>query len=67
MNQLFLLKLIDEMLDGDKPSPEKIHCAKTIIKNLIEYHQVVPNAPTPILDEDLDREAALAKAELLNS
>ena len=42
MNQLFLLKLIFDLLE-DKPTKYKIDCAKKILKGMIDEYSGVPS------------------------
>lgn len=67
MNQLFLLKLIADLIKSDKPTVEEIKCARTIVSNLIE-------AGTPKQAEDstfisgtipLDMDADAARRDLM--
>ena len=76
MNELSLLKIIDELLEGEKPKPEKIRCAKIILKKLIESSDplvAIPDFDTSMLNTSsgksvsenlLDLEAKKARSEL---
>ena len=67
MNQLFLLKLIFDLLE-DKPTKYKIDCAKKILKGMIDEYSGVPsglpNNDVPV-NANLDLEAQQAQRELL--
>lgn len=63
MNQLFLLKLILDLLKSDKPTVEQISCARTILKNLIEAHDKPVDSAH--VESDLDSDALQAQKELL--
>ena len=77
MNDLYLLKLIADLLEGEKVSSEKLSCAKTILNNLIKEYtsftqqpQVLPGAVSniPIYSSPpnpLDIEAQQAKEDLI--
>lgn len=65
MNEFFLLKLVSELLD-DKPTPEKLYCAKKIIDEMIllsKPHASVQRLPMSF--SNLDEEATAAKKDLL--
>ena len=74
MNHLFLLKLLADMLELDKPSADKIQCARLIVKNMIsEYDKPgrgdVVSSPSidAVTSENLilDADAQVAKQELM--
>lgn len=62
MNQLFLLKLIATMLEGNKPTQEKIDCAKSVLEQMIKEYD---KQPTTGGLSDLSDEANLAREELI--
>lgn len=64
MNHLFLLKLIAEMLDSDKPTPEKVACARKILQQMIQEYDK-PKIIEYQLNPDLDPEALNAKNDLI--
>lgn len=66
MNQLFLLKMIAELLEGD-PTKDQIDCARKILKGMIEEYEkkpIMPYTPLSDSDSDLDPEAEAARREL---
>ena len=65
MNQLFLLKLIADLIKSDKPTVEEIRCARTIINSLIQNEPpiLIPKG-YEVLGNDLDEIAQQAKKEL---
>ena len=64
MNQLFLLKLIADLIKSDKPTIEEIKCARTIVENLIKAYDK-PTTASDIMESDLDPDAEAARRELL--
>ena len=72
MNQLFLLKLISDLIKTDKPTVEEIRCARTIVDNLTkEYGNSLTEEEINNIKEKkgiptyLDDEAEQARKELL--
>ena len=76
MTDLFLLKLIAELLSSDKPTADEIGVVKKVVKEMIDEYepkkqlanQYIPPSwkianPNP-LDNALDDEASQAKQEL---
>jgi len=65
MNQVFLLKLVADLIKADKPTVEEIRCARVIVDNLIK-HQDNPTSSgqTIIPNSELDADAEEAKREL---
>lgn len=69
MNNLFLLKLIAELLSSDKPTPDEIGVAKKILREMIEESEpAIPPKYNKILEElsNLDPVAEQARKELLS-
>ena len=63
MTDLFLLKLIAELLEGDKPTQDEIGCVKKILKEMIgEDKSQISYDMTP---SNLDPEAEHARQDLL--
>lgn len=75
MNQLFLLKLVAEMLEGDEPTQDRIYCARKIIDNMIADYDLKKEVSfddhlthVKVYSENksfLDAEAQQAKQDLL--
>lgn len=66
MNQVFLLKLVKELIESDKPTPEQVRCARVIVNGMIDFlDNPVSGGQIIEPNSELDNEAQLAKQELL--
>lgn len=65
MNQLFLLKLLLDLIKTDKPTVEEVHCARTILDNLIKSQDKPQPISSNMEQSDLDDDAEAARQELM--
>ena len=71
MTDIFLLKLISELLSSDKPTADEIGVCKKIVKEMIESSNekiIIPAGTIIPMDKNiglLDQEAQIARKELI--
>ena len=68
MSQLFLLKLVAELIKSDKPTAEEVRCARTIVGQMVEAaEEPIQPGRGEVIDpiSDLDEAAQLARKELM--
>ena len=75
MTPLFLLKLLSDLLQGDKISTDKLICARMIIENLVKMYEPMTSSNnydkeiSPQMAKEeiiLDSDAFMAKKDLMN-
>lgn len=64
MNEVNLLRLVADLIKSDKPTPEQVQCARTIITGLIESKQDKFEMKSSSEESVLDDEAEQARREL---